>query len=188
MRVFINPGHALGGHPDPGAVNEALGIRECDIAMTVGSLAANFLELEGHEVSLLQSYNLMGESAGPNVTARANAWEADVFVSVHCNAADGRARGAETFCWDLGSAGARLAALVQKEVWETMASFDAGFPNRGVKVRKDLCVLRATAMPAVLAELAFIDQPEDARLLMEHGCDLGKAIARGVMAFGRQGF
>ena len=89
MRVFINPGHALGGHPDPGAVNEALGIRECDIAMTVGSLAANFLELEGHEVSLLQSHNLMGESAGPNVTARANAWEADVLPSALIQFSDG---------------------------------------------------------------------------------------------------
>ena len=182
MKVFINPGHALGGNPDPGAVNPSLGIRECDIAMTVGSLAASFLTLAGHEVSLLQSHNLMGESEGPNVTARANAWGADVFVSIHCNAATGWARGTETFCWETGGTGEQFAAAVQREVWQTMASHDAEFPDRGVKVRKDLCVLRVTKMPALLSELAFIDNEKDARLLMEYECELGNAIARGLMA------
>ncbi|MBQ7478539.1 MAG: N-acetylmuramoyl-L-alanine amidase [Selenomonadaceae bacterium] len=181
MKVFINPGHALGGHPDPGAVNHELGIRECDIAMTVGSLAANFLSLAGHEVSLLQSDNLMGESEGPNVTARANAWGADVFVSIHCNAADGTARGTETFCWEYGGAGERLAASLQQAVWGCLSAVDGEFPDRGVKVRKDLCVLRVTNMPAALSELAFIDQPQDAALLMQYGAELGKAIAEGVM-------
>ena len=36
MKVFINPGHARGGLPDPGAVNEELGLRECDMAMDIG--------------------------------------------------------------------------------------------------------------------------------------------------------
>ena len=30
MNVFINPGHALGGHPDPGCINPAEHLRECD--------------------------------------------------------------------------------------------------------------------------------------------------------------
>ncbi len=183
MKVFINPGHALGGNPDPGAVNGALGIRECDIAMTVGSLAANFLSLAGYEVNLLQSDNLMGEASGPNVTAMANAWEADVFVSLHCNAGNPGARGAETFCWERGGPGERLARSLQQSVWETLAAFDGEFPDRGVKVRKDLCVLRMTRMPAALLELAFLTNERDARLLMEHGCRLGKAVAEGVMGF-----
>jgi len=183
MKVFINPGHALGGDPDPGAVNRELGIRECDIAMTVGSLAANFLSLAGYEVNLLQSDNLMGESVGPNVTAMANAWEADVFISIHCNAADGSARGTETFCWECGGEGERLARGLQRSVWGALAAFDEDLPDRGVKVRQDLCVLRMTEMPAALVELAFIDNEQDARLLMEHGCELGKAIWEGVMDF-----
>ena len=183
MRVFINPGHALGGHPDPGAVNHALGIRECDIAMTVGSLAAKFLSLAGHEVRLLQSDNLMGESPGPNVTAQANAWAAEAFVSIHCNAANGRARGAETYCWAFGGAGERLAASIQRKVWETLAAADGAFPDRGVKARQDLCVLRVTRMPAALTELAFVDHPGDAKLLMSYGEELGKAIAEGVTEF-----
>lgn len=189
MKVFINPGHALGGNPDPGAVNRRLRIRECDIAMTVGSLGAKCLEAMGHEVRLLQSHNLMGESAGPNVTEEANLWGADIFLSIHCNAANTLARGAETYCWEWGGEGARLAACVQRRVWETLAARDGDFPDRGVKVRKDLCVLRLTEMPSILSELAFLDNTRDARLLMRCGEELGRALAEGVedFALGKNG-
>ncbi|MBE6073602.1 MAG: N-acetylmuramoyl-L-alanine amidase [Selenomonas ruminantium] len=91
MRVFINPGHALGGNPDPGCVNPALHLRECDLTITYGSLCGKYLEAAGCEVRLLQSHNLAGESPGyPCVVEAANAWEADVFVSIHVNAGGGR--------------------------------------------------------------------------------------------------
>ena len=56
MRVFINPGHALGGNPDPGCVNPAIHLRECDLAITYGSLCGRYLEAAGCEVKLLQSF------------------------------------------------------------------------------------------------------------------------------------
>ena len=40
MRVFINPGHAPNGNPDPGAVNANTGLRECDVALVVGTKVA----------------------------------------------------------------------------------------------------------------------------------------------------
>ena len=40
MNVFINPGHAPNGNPDPGAVNGNTGLRECDVALAVGDLVA----------------------------------------------------------------------------------------------------------------------------------------------------
>ncbi|MBQ1510319.1 MAG: N-acetylmuramoyl-L-alanine amidase, partial [Selenomonadaceae bacterium] len=96
-------------------------------------------------------------------------------------AANGMARGTETFCWEYGGAGERLAASLQQAVWGCLSAVDGEFPDRGVKVRKDLCVLRVTEMPAALVELAFIDNAEDAALLMQYGAELGKAIAEGVM-------
>ena len=39
MKVFINPGHAPNGYPDPGAVSN--GVRECDVVANVGNLLAN---------------------------------------------------------------------------------------------------------------------------------------------------
>ena len=181
MDVFINPGHALGGNPDPGCVNEAENLRECDIALTVGSLAGRFLEEMGCKVTLLQSHNLAGESPGfPNVTDTANRSLADVFVSIHVNAGGGR--GAETFCYWKFGAGGRLAACIQRQLIDTIQPFDQGYANRGVKERKSLCVLRKTYMPAVLVELGFIDSA-DVWLLKEHQEDMAKAVACGVADF-----
>lgn len=35
MNVFLNPGHAPDGNPDPGAVNYAMNLRESDIAESI---------------------------------------------------------------------------------------------------------------------------------------------------------
>ena len=183
MNVFINPGHALGGHPDPGCINPAEHLRECDIALTVGSLTGKFLEAAGCGVKLLQSHNLAGESPEyPCVTDEANRWLADVFVSIHVNAGGGR--GAETFCYWKFGAGGRLASCIQNQLVNSMQEIDPGYQDRGVKERKSLCVLRESYMPAALVELSFIDS-EDVRLLKEHQEDMAKAVARGVTDFWR---
>ena len=87
MRVFLNPGHALGGNPDPGCVNPRYHLRECDLAITYGSICGKYLEAAGLEVKLLQSHNLYGEAPGyPCVVDAANDWPADLFLSIHVNA------------------------------------------------------------------------------------------------------
>ena len=180
MRIFINPGHALGGNPDPGAVNKALGIRECDIAMTLGSFVANHLELAGEEVRLLQSDNLMGESYGPCVVQEANDWPADMFLSIHCNAFDGMARGTETLYFPGSLSGRLLAGCVQSELHGMLSELDPDLPDRGLKERSDLAVLRCTEMSAALCEVAFIDHERDAYFLMHYADEIARAIARGV--------
>lgn len=183
MNVFINPGHALGGDPDPGCVNTEENLRECDIALTVGSIAGKFLEEAGCTVKLLQSHNLAGESPEyPNVTDTANHWLADAFVSIHVNAGGGR--GAETFCYDQHGAGGRLAGCIQNKLVMAMQAFDSGYLDRGVKERPSLCVLHRTSMPAVLVELGFIDSA-DVWLLKEHQEDMARAVALGVMDYWR---
>ena len=52
--------------------------------------------------------------------------------------------------------------------------------NRGVKVGERLYVLKNTDAPAVLVETAFIDNPDDAKLLVDREDDFARAIARGV--------
>ena len=180
MKIFINPGHALGGEPDPGAVNREFGIRECDIAMTIGSFAANHLELAGEEVRLLQSDNLMGESRGPCVVDEANAWPADLFLSIHCNSFDGTVRGTETLYFPGSGEGKHLAECVQKQVFGTLFLLDPDHPDRGLKERPDLAVLRCTRMPAILIETAFLDNEIDFYFLMNYADDIARAIARGV--------
>lgn len=182
MKVFINPGHAKDGQPDPGALNKFFGLRECDIALSIGKLVQRFLCRAGCEVKLLQSHNLNGESKnyGKSVVETANDWGADVFVSIHCNASDTTARGAETLVYDLTGGGKVLGECIQKQLVETIQGIDSTFSDRGLKSRPTLCVLRATEMPAVLVECGFIDNDYDAILLMSRQQDIAAAIARGV--------
>lgn len=180
MRVFINPGHMPG--VDPGAVNEPH--HESDIALAVGEKLANFLEAAGVEVTMLQSDNIYGESPSYKcVTQEANAWAPDLFLSLHCNASGGdhKARGAEALVYSMNFTNCVLAAThVLEQLVGTMQTFDEDFPDRGLKERPALAVLHLVSCPAVLLEMAFIDNDKDCSLLTKHIDDIAAAIARGV--------
>ena len=178
MKVFLNPGHDL--VHDSGAVNPETGLRECEVAAVVGDLVKKYLENAGCEVRMLQSDNLNWESVYADrqdcsVCDCANEWPADIFVSIHCNAANGRAHGTETLIYSDGGEAEKLASCIQRQIVDSLGTTD-----RGLKERPELIVLRATDMPAVLVELAFIDNDEDAELLMTRQDDFARAIARGV--------
>ncbi len=175
MKIFLNPGHAPNGQPDPGACG--CGLRECDVALSVSKKVKKYLETVGYEVRLLQSDSLT------EVTNAANAWESDLFVSVHCNAFNGNARGIETLMYGAGGDSERLAYSIQDQLKISLKEIDKTIPDRGVKERPGLWVLKATNMPAVLVEMAFIDNVDDAKLLVNNEDDFARSIARGVSDF-----
>lgn len=184
MKVFINPGHDL--DYDSGAVSPRTGLRECDVAAHVGALAKHYLEAAGCTCELMQSDNLAptgegrsryADRQGITVTVTANEWDADIFVSIHCNSAEAdEACGTETFAYDLdGGDGEKLATCIQDQIVDALNMVD-----RGVKANPKLFVLRYTAMPAVLVELGFISNAGDEELLATRQDDFARAIARGV--------
>lgn len=184
MKVFINPGHDL--DYDSGAVSPRTGLRECDVAAHVGTLVKHYLEAAGCTCELMQSDNLAPTSIGRSryadrqgltVTETANDWDADIFVSIHCNSAEAEeACGTETFAYDLdGGEGEKLATCIQDQIVDALNTVD-----RGVKANPELFVLKYTGMPAVLVELGFISNERDEELLTTRQDDFARAIARGV--------
>lgn len=172
MKVFINPGHMVG--VDAGAVNGMH--HEAQIALNVGGLVNNYLKNVGYDVMMMQSDNLCGESpAYPNVCSTANAWGADVFVSIHCNAASPVAKGTECFVFSVDSESEKLANCIQSQIVYSLNTVD-----RGVKVNPKLIVLKYTNMVAVLVEMAFISNDDDLKLLTEKQDEFARAIARGI--------
>ena len=174
MKIFINPGHAPGGHPDPGAVNSETGLRECDVALAVGKSATSYLNAAGVETEMLQSDSLA------EICEAANGSGADIFVSIHCNAADAmEANGTETWACAGSYRGGMLADCIQSQLVDALDTTD-----RGVKIAtpgvNGLYVLTNTDMPAVLVELAFISNPGDEEILANAQDALARAIARGV--------
>lgn len=174
MRVFINPGH----HPglDPGAVNRDYGVTKADIVRDIGNLTAGYLQAAGCEVKIVQSNNLCGEDAAyTNVCLTANSWPADIFVSLHCNAAAPAARGTEVLVYSRWSAADTLANCIQRQIVSSLGTVD-----RGVKARPNLVVLNSTHMPAVLVEMGFITNGDDCQMLINQQDELARAIARGI--------
>lgn len=174
MRVFINPGH----HPglDPGAVNRNYGVTEADIVRDVGVLVADYLTAAGCEVKTVQSNNLCGEDAAyTNVCLSANTWPADIFVSLHCNAATPAAQGTEVLVYCRWTQADMLASCIQRQIVGSL-----GMVDRGVKERPHLVVLNSTHMPAVLVEMGFITNDDDCQMLINQQDELARAIARGI--------
>ena len=174
MKVFLNPGHAPNGNPDPGAINEETGLRECDVALAVGKSAASYLNAAGVETELLQSDSL------EEICEAANTSDANIFVSIHCNAAEAEeANGTETWACAGSYRGGMLANCIQRELVDALGTTD-----RGVKIAtpgvNGLYVLTNTDMPAVLIELAFITNPSDEEILAHDQDALARAVARGV--------
>ena len=169
MKVFINPGHDV--DLDSGAVNPIHGTRECDVARDAGKMLAQYLDIAGCDVRVVQSDDL------GYVCEQSNEWGADIFVSLHCNAFNTVARGTETLYKSFN--GQRLANCIQSQIIRSINTVD-----RGVKRRDDLWVLNGTDAVAVLVEMAFIDNEDDHSLLMNELDTIVRAIARGITDFG----
>lgn len=173
-KVFINPGHCIG--IDSGAVNPVNGVTEAEICRSIADKVEHYLKNAGCSVYTLQSNNLCGEyPAHPNIVATANELDADIFISLHCNAFNEQAKGTECLVFAKGSYAEDLANAIQNQIISSLGTVD-----RGVKERPDLAVLKGTKMPAVLVEMAFIDNADDCSKLISKQDDFARAIARGV--------
>jgi N-acetylmuramoyl-L-alanine amidase len=174
MKIFINPGHAPDGNPDPGAVNALTGLRECDVALNIGLAMSGYLQAVGYQTVVIQSDSLSG------VCGSANSLPADLFVSIHCNAAtNADANGTETWYCHNSAAGEKLATLIQGQIVNALPVTDRGLKEATPGVN-GLYVLTNTDMPAVLVETAFISNPEDEQLLGCRQDEFARAIARGI--------
>lgn len=175
-KIFLNPGHSK--EYDSGAVNQNTGLREADVVYNVGILLEKYLNTVRIGTTILQSDNLYYDSpyGEPCVVEEANNGGYDLFISLHCNAFNnGSAKGTETLVYSFGGESEKLADCIQKQIINTFHTVD-----RGLKERPGLLVLSKTDMPAVLVEMAFIDNDEDAELLENRQDDFARAIARGV--------
>jgi N-acetylmuramoyl-L-alanine amidase len=108
-RIVIDPGH--GGH-DPGAIGPR-GLREKDVTLDIAHRAGPLIARE-LALSTLLTRDTDAYVALDERTARANAFRADLFVSIHCNAAERTGSdGVMTFVLDASSdaAASRMAAL-----------------------------------------------------------------------------
>lgn len=107
-RVVLDPGH---GGQDPGATGPS-GLLEKDVSLDIAHRAAPVLSREMGIVTMLTRDRDEFVSLEER-TARANAFSADLFLSIHCNASESAsAHGVQTYVLDTTSddIAARVAA------------------------------------------------------------------------------
>lgn len=177
MKVCIDPGH---GGRDSGALFQQ--IKEKDVNLAVALHVIDHLDREIDYVLTRDDDIFLSLQERCDV---ANLYEADIFVSIHCNADPDfdevgmpEARGEEIWYYKNSSEGLRLAKCLIEGV-------DKIFPNepfRGIKATDVFYVLKHTNMPAVLIEMGFIDKSSSAETFSNERTlhRIGKLIADGI--------
>ena len=182
IKIYIDQGH---NPVNPNAGAEGNGLREQNLVYAIGIELAELLrDNPNFEVRLSRPTpeTQLGTSTNSSLASRvneANRWGADYFISLHTNASTSpSAGGSEAFVFNRPSSAASLAADILRGLNET-----TGIRNCGVGVRSGLYVLRKTAMPAVLVELAFISNPEEAALMRDRPDLFARGVYDGILDF-----
>ncbi|MBQ4140519.1 MAG: N-acetylmuramoyl-L-alanine amidase [Clostridia bacterium] len=182
IKIYIDQGH---NPVNPNAGAEANGLREQNIVYTIGQELAALLRTNGNfEVRLSRPTpeTQLGDSVSSSLRRRveeANRWGADYFISLHTNASTSPdPGGTEALVFNKPSAAASLAADIVREL-----TAYTGLRDRGVIVRSGLYVLRKTTMPAVLVELGFISNPEEAALMRDRPDLFARGVYEGILDY-----
>lgn len=103
----------------------------------------------------------------------------DIHVALHSNASSQgySSQGPEIFANRPNTPGARLAEDIYEEIMKIYPDTTKG---RGVLYTSSLYEIVRTNAPAVLIEIAFHDNPEDANWIINNENEIARAIADGI--------
>ena len=169
ISICLDPGH---GGKTPGAVK---GSRyEKDDTLRLVKRVGKVLEANGIDVHYTRTTD---KYDSPLQKAQiSDNYGADYFISIHRNSSVNKsARGSETLLYSKSGIKLEIAKSIQKYLVKH------GFVDRGIKVRKNLTVLRKTKAPALLVEVGFISNDADNKLFDEKFNKIADCIAKGFM-------
>lgn len=146
---------------------------------------ATISELSKYDVEILRTDDATGATdvSLPSRVNKANAFDADAFVSVHHNANTGEWGnwgGVETYTHNNSSSEAeKLAKDIHGRVVKAY-----GLKDRGLK-KANHAVTRGTKMPAILLEGGFMDSKTDIKKMRSDAVlkNVGVAVAEGIASF-----
>jgi len=188
--VVIDPGH---GGKDAGAVRRhkkglifSYKIKEKDINLDIAKRVKKYLR--GTDTRVILTRERDEFISLKNRVKLAKKYNADIFVSVHANAAwDKRMSGIETYyprrarnkSVSLRKESRKLAESIHMSLIRHMRSKDRGIKNAM------FYVLRNAYMPAILVEVGFISNHYDAKLLRKSSYrkKVAQVIAQGILEY-----
>lgn len=105
-----------------------------------------------------------------------NSKKPNLHFAIHSNAGGGR--GSEVFAYAPGGEGEKAARAVYTEIEPLTPTSD-----RGVKFNKNFYELNSTTAPAILIEIAFHDNSDDAKWIINNIELISTALAKGVLKY-----
>lgn len=182
IKIFIDQGH------NPETVNagaEGFGLREQDITYNVGIYLRDILNNDPRfeaRTSRNSPTEILGYNNTSSLQARvemANSWPANYFISLHCNASDNpNYNGTEVYVEREYSQAYYLAEYVLNSIVNRVGTRD-----NGVRINPSLYVLRRTTMPAILVEMGYITNYDDAMKLRDDQYQFAYAIYEGLLEY-----
>jgi N-acetylmuramoyl-L-alanine amidase len=201
-RIVIDAGH---GGKDNGASNDAYGLKEKNLTLDVARRLRTLLTQAGFDVVMTRDSDVyIPLSQRPKV---ANRVKADLFVSLHFNAAgSSSASGFESYAFTPQfQASSKYTRPTEKDAiryagngqdpWNTLITYHLeralvqclGGPDRGMK-RARWGVLKGLECPGVLTELGFVSHPATAKKLRSPAFrqTLAQGLFSGIVAYGQR--
>lgn len=117
------------------------------------------------------------------ICAKCNSKTRDIDISIHFNSSlhqktkDEKTTGTEV--WLHSKSGVK--GVLADRICHNISVL--GFKNRGIKVTDNLYVLNHTSKPAMLIEVCFVSDPDDAALYRKRKNDIAKAIANAIISY-----
>jgi N-acetylmuramoyl-L-alanine amidase len=177
-KIYWDFGH---GGTDPGGTGN--GLQEKNVVLEIGKYIKEMME--NYEDVECKFSRLSDKSVSLNQrTNEANAWGADLLVSVHTNAFNGLANGFESFIYNGSYNGKSRTQAFQNTMHSKIMAKCKFFYDRGKK-QGNLHMCRESAMPAILTESGFIDNKKDAAAMKDRAKLIAIAAGHveGVAAF-----
>lgn len=180
MKIFIDAGHNDKLF-DTGAMGN--GLREQDITFAVSNILAEKFKNIDVDIKLSRptKSTILGSDLNSSLNKRAelaNEWGADLFLSIHCNSFWlASANGTEVYAYSKKSSAYNLGEKIAKNISKQLDIY-----NRGTKT-SNFAVLKKTSMPALLIELAFISNVNDAQKLKDRQEEFADAIFQEVCEY-----
>ena len=195
-KIVLDPGH---GGKDTGAISRKQ-LLEKEVVLTISKYTKKLLEKHGFDVYMTR-YNDHYASLEERVNFTKKI-KADLFLSIHANAASPSAMGVETFITTLSgydssnhygskkdtsicpnnqfnAANAILGYAIQSNLLKTSSRKD-----RGLR-RARFSVIRNSPCPAALVECGFLSNPEESNLLNDkkYLLKVASGLANGIRAY-----
>ena len=176
--IVVDAGHGGSSTGAPGG-----GYLEKNITLQISLKLRDALEACGAKVVMTRDKDVdVNLYDRPNL---ANDINADLFVSIHNDSFTSDSRGTSTYYHMSDPSSRALANVVQQAIIAVSGIPSKGALSDGILYNSGLAVLRASKMPAILVEVAYISNAQDRRRLIDNDFQdrIAHAICDGLRSY-----